>query len=42
MLKTIDDLGKCRILDILPPLPLIAAFFGLDNIDNSDIILGLY
>ncbi len=26
----------------MPPLPVIADYFGLDNIDNLDIILGLY
>ncbi len=30
------------MLDIMPPLPVIADYFGLDNIDNLDIILGLY
>ncbi len=42
MPKTIDDLIKCCMLDIMPPLPVIADYFGLDNIDNVDIILGLY
>ena len=42
MPKTIDDLVKCCMLDIMPPLPVIADYFGLDNIDNLDIILGLY
>jgi hypothetical protein len=30
------------MLDIMPPLPVIADFFGLDNIDNMDFLLGLY
>ncbi len=30
------------MLDIMLPLPVIADCFGLDNIDNLDIILGLY
>ena len=42
MPKTIDDLIKCCMLDIMPPLPVIAAYFGLNNIDNLSIILGLY
>ncbi len=42
MPKTIDDLVKCCMLDIIPPLPVIADYFGLGNIDNLDIILGLY
>ena len=42
MPKTIDDLVKCCMLDIMPPLPVIADYFGLNNIDNLDIILGLY
>ena len=42
MPKTIDDLVKCCMLDIMPPLPVIAAYFGLNNIDNLSIILGLY
>ncbi len=40
--KTIDVLVKCCMLDIMPPLPVIADYFELDNIDNLDIILGLY
>ncbi len=42
MLKTIDDLVKCCMLDFMPPLPIIADYFGLDHIDHLDIILGLY
>jgi hypothetical protein len=46
MPKTIDDLVKCCMLDILPPMPVIADYSGLDNIENSNIklniILGLY
>jgi hypothetical protein len=42
MPKTIDDLVKCCMLDIMPPLPVIADYFGLNNIDNLSIILGLY
>jgi hypothetical protein len=42
MPKTIDDLVKCCMLDFMPPLPVIADYFGLNNIDNLDIILGLH
>jgi hypothetical protein len=30
------------MLDIMPPMPVLADFFWLDNIENLDIILGLY
>ena len=30
MPKTIDDLVKCCMLDIMPPLAVIADYFGLD------------
>ena len=36
MPKTIDDLVKCCMLDIMPPLPVIADYFGLNNIDNPN------
>ena len=42
MPKTIDDLVKCCMLDTMPTMPVVADYFGLDNIDNSNIILGLY
>ena len=42
MPKSIDDLVNCCMLDIVPPMPVIADYFGLDNIENSSIILGLY
>ena len=42
MPKTIDDLVKCCMLDTMPTMPVVADYFGLDNIDNLDIILGLY
>ncbi len=42
MPKTIDDLVKCCMLDIMPHLPVIADYYGRDNIENLDIILGLY
>ena len=42
MPKTIDDLLKCCMLDIIPPVPVVADYFGLDNTDNLDVILGIY
>ena len=45
MTKTIDDLVKCCMLDIFPPCPVIADYFGLENASNDEylsIILGLY
>ncbi len=42
MTKTIDDLVKCCMLDYMPPLPVIVDYFGLDNVEDWSIILGLY
>ena len=42
MPKTIDDLVKCCMLDTMPSMPVVADYFGLDNIENLSIILGLY
>ena len=42
MPKTIDDLVTCCMLDSRPPMPVFVDYFGLDNIDNLSIILGLY
>ena len=42
MPKTIDYLLKCCMLDIIPPVPVVADYFGLDNTDNLDVILGIY
>jgi hypothetical protein len=42
MVKTIDDLVKCCMLDIMPRMPVIADYFGLDNVDHLSIILGVY
>ena len=42
MVKTIDDLVKCCVLDTMPTMPVVADYFGLDNIENLSIILGLY
>ena len=42
MPKTIDDLLKCCMSDIIPPVPVVADYFGLDNTDNLYVILGIY
>ncbi len=42
MPKSIDDLVNCCMLNIVPPMPVIADYFGLDNIENWNIILVLY
>ena len=42
MTKTIDDLVNCCMLDIIPSMPVIADYFGFDNVENLSIILGLY
>ena len=42
MVKTIDDLVKCCMMDIMPRMPVIADYFGLDNVDHLSIILGVY
>ncbi len=42
MTKTIDDLVNCCMLDTIPPMPVIADYFGFDNVENLSIILGLY
>ena len=41
MPKTIDDLVKCCMMDTMPTMPVVADYFGLDNIENLSIILGL-
>jgi hypothetical protein len=42
MVKSIDDLVKCCMMDIMPRMPVIADYFGLDNVDHLSIILGSY
>jgi hypothetical protein len=42
MTKTIDDLVKCCMLDLMPTMPVIADYFGFDNVEDLSIILGLY
>ena len=45
MPKTIDLLEKACTLDVIPPLPVLADYFGLENMKNEDnlcTILGLY
>ncbi len=41
MVKTIDDLEKCCMLDVVPTLPVITDYFDLVNVELLDIILGL-
>ncbi len=41
MAKAIDDLVKYCMQDRIPAMPLIADYFGLDNIEYLSIILGL-
>ncbi len=36
------DLVKYCMQDIMPTIPVIADYFGLDNVDHLGIILGLY
>ena len=45
MPKTIDTLEECCHADKMPPIPVLADYFGLDNLSNEDnmiIILGIY
>ena len=42
MVKTIDDLVKYCMQDKMPTMPVIADYFGLDNVAHLSIILGLY
>ena len=45
MSKTIDSLEECCLADKMPPISVLADYFGLDNLSNEDnmcIILGLY
>ncbi len=42
MVKTIDDLVKRCMMDIMPRMPVIADYFELDNVDHLSIILGVY
>ena len=45
MPKTIDTLEECCHADKMPPIPVLADYFGFDNMSNKDnmcIILGLY
>jgi hypothetical protein len=42
MVKTINDLVKYCMQDKMPSIPVIADYFGLDNIAHISIILGLY
>ncbi len=42
MTKTIDDIVKCCMLDSMPTMPVIADYFGFDNVEDLRIILRLY
>jgi hypothetical protein len=47
MSKTIDDLEECCNQNLIPPIPVLADYFGLHNLSNYDnynlcIFLGLY
>ena len=45
MPKTIDSLEECCLANVIPSVPVLADYFGLDNLsdeDNMIIILGLY
>ena len=42
MVKTIDDLVKLCLSDSMPTMPVIADYFGFDNVDHLSTILGLY
>ena len=47
MTKTIDNLVECCLQNIIPPIPVLADYFGWDNLhnyneDNICLILGLY
>ena len=45
MPKIIDLLDKACSLDVIPPLQVLADYFGLENMKNEDnlcTILGLY
>ena len=45
MPKTIDMLEECCLANVVPSIPVLADYFGVDNLNNEDnicIILGLY
>ena len=45
MSKTIDSLEECCLANVVPSIPVLADYFGLDNLSNEDniiVILGLY
>ena len=44
MPKTIDTLEECCLANVIPSVPVLADYFGLDNLSNEDniiVILGL-
>lgn len=38
MPTTIDDLVKWCMFDTMPPIPVVADYFGLNNIENLCVI----
>ena len=45
MSKTIDSLEQCCLANVIPSVPVLVDYFGLDNLSNEDniiVILGLY
>jgi hypothetical protein len=47
MSKTIEDLVECCQANVIPPFPVLADYFGWDNLHNFNegnicLILGLY
>ena len=38
MPKTIDDLVECCLQNIIPPVPVLADYFGWNNLHNEDTI----
>ena len=45
MSKTIDSLEECCLANVIPSVPVLADYFGVDNLNNEDniiVILGLY
>ena len=45
MSKTIDMLEECCLANVIPSVPVLADYFGVDNLNNEDniiVILGLY
>ncbi len=44
MVKTMDDIVKCCMLDTTPHIVLLqdlSSYFGFDNVDHLDVLSGL-